>query len=649
MGSVRKSIFAGIKISSLIILCFLLTVLQYAYGAESKCIEGDCKNGRGTYTWVSGDKYTGEYKNGNRTGQGTYTWANGNKYTGEFRDNKLNGQGTFTSAKGDVFAGEWQAGKMNGRGTMSAANGNKYAGEFKDGKFNGQGTFTETNGNKYVGGWKDGEKNGQGTYTAVNGNKYVGAWKDGKPGGQGSYTSADGHRYVGEYKDGIANGQGTSTTAFGDKYAGEFRGGKYNGQGTYTSVDGDKYKGEWKDGVRNGQGTYTWLNGVVYEGNFIDGHPQPPYELLFPDGTRHSAAIKVRTKIRGIIDSSQAMRIGLKKGDIVTEYNREAVLNAAMLVHLTTQAKPDENVTMVVERQDKDLNFKLKGGRIGIHIADHYEYALKDSAHKNVAASPASAERPKETDAAANRISKPGVTSKAAFGKYYALVIGNNNYASLPKLKTARNDAQTVSNVLKRNYGFNVTLLLDAGRSDILIALSGLREKLSDRDNLLIYYAGHGFLDKEGDEGYWLPVDATKNNEVNWISNSSITTQLKAIEARHIIVIADSCYSGKLGRDVHIQKRTPDYYTRIVQKRSRSVIASGGLEPVIDSGGRGNHSVFASAFIAALEDNKGIIDTSELFNSIRRPVVLNADQVPEHADIRKAGHEGGEFIFVRDK
>lgn len=66
-------------------------------------------------------------------------------------------------------------------------------------------------------------------------------------------------------------------------------------------------------------------------------------------------------------------------------------------------------------------------------------------------------------------------------------------------------------------------------------------------------------------------------------------------------------------------------------------------------GGRGNHSVFAFAFIAALEDNKGIIDTSELFNSIRRPVVLNADQVPEYADIRKVGHVGGEFIFVREK
>ena len=164
-------------------------------------------------------------------------------------------------------------------------------------------------------------------------------------------------------------------------------------------------------------------------------------------------------------------------------------------------------------------------------------------------------------------------------------------------MKTAKNDAQTVANILKTNYGFQVTLLLDAKRADILSMFAKLREKLSGRDNLLIYYAGHGFLDKEGDEGYWLPVDATKNNEVNWISNASITTQLKAMEAKHVLIIADSCYSGRLGRDVHIQRRTPDYYARIAQKRARSVIASGGLEPVIDSGGKENHSIFASAII----------------------------------------------------
>ena len=41
------------------------------------------------------------------------------------------------------------------------------------------------------------------------------------------------------------------------------------------------------------------------------------------------------------------------------------------------------------------------------------------------------------------------------------------------------------------------------------------------------------------------------------------------------------------------------------------------------------------------------MDGTELFEQVRRRVVLNADQTPEYSDIRHAGHEGGDFLFVR--
>jgi len=176
-------------------------------------------------------------------------------------------------------------------------------------------------------------------------------------------------------------------------------------------------------------------------------------------------------------------------------------------------------------------------------------------------------------------------------GKDYALVIGNNKYKDLPNRETASHDAKSVGQILKDKYGFSVNILLDATRSDILLALSDLRKSLEKSDNLLVYYAGHGWLDQEGDEGYWLPVDASQDNQINWISNSSITTSLKAILAKHVIIVADSCYSGKLARGlIHLNNnRTPNYIARISQKRSRTVLASGGIEPVADGGGKGNH------------------------------------------------------------
>ena len=226
------------------------------------------------------------------------------------------------------------------------------------------------------------------------------------------------------------------------------------------------------------------------------------------------------------------------------------------------------------------------------------------------------------------------------------MVIGNNNYRYLPKLQTAQSDAKDVAEILKNRYAFRVKLLLDAGRSDILFELYNLRKQLSATDNLLIYYAGHGVLDEKGDEGYWLPVDAQQNSMINWVSNSSITTTLKAMEAKHVLVVADSCYSGKLARDIHVVNPTPGYLSRLSRKKARSVISSGGLEPVLDSGGDGMHSVFATAFIRALDENTDIIHGAQLFDQIRRPVMLNSDQTPEYSDIRKAGHDGGEFIFV---
>ncbi len=240
-----------------------------------------------------------------------------------------------------------------------------------------------------------------------------------------------------------------------------------------------------------------------------------------------------------------------------------------------------------------------------------------------------------------------GDVSGAAWGRYYALVIGNDAYRHLPKLQTAVADAQAVSTLLEREYGFEVELLRDATRAEILRSLSKYRKTLRAEDNLLIYYAGHGWLDRDADNGYWLPVDATDENEIYWISNNFITSSTRAMNAKHVMVIADSCYSGKLTRGLLIRNRKPGYLERLASLKARVVMTSGGLEPVLDAGGNDGHSVFASALLRALRANQGVMEGHELFDQVRRPVAVNSDQMPEYADIRKAGHDGGDFLFIR--
>ncbi|MBF0561538.1 MAG: caspase family protein [Alphaproteobacteria bacterium] len=232
------------------------------------------------------------------------------------------------------------------------------------------------------------------------------------------------------------------------------------------------------------------------------------------------------------------------------------------------------------------------------------------------------------------------------FGNYHALVIGNNNYQYVPKLDNATLDANAVADALANEYGFDVTKILDGNRSDILSAIDRLRGSLTEKDNLLIFYAGHGYLDKLSDRGYWLPVDAQADRRANWISNADITDALKAIQAKHVLIVADSCYSGTLTRATGMSVPTP--LLRINGFRSRNVMASGGIEPVADGGGKNKHSIFTSAFLDALKKNTEVVDGQNLFNMVRDPVRLNTDQMPEYNDIRNTNHEvGGDFIFVR--
>ncbi|MEO5373026.1 MAG: caspase family protein [Alphaproteobacteria bacterium] len=238
--------------------------------------------------------------------------------------------------------------------------------------------------------------------------------------------------------------------------------------------------------------------------------------------------------------------------------------------------------------------------------------------------------------------------SSIGFGNFHALVIGNDAYQHVNQLDNAIHDATAVASILANDYGFEVTLIENGSRNDTVLALDRMRARLTEKDNLLIFYAGHGHYDADMDRGYWLPVDAQPNTRANWISNADVTDSLKAIQAKHVIVVADSCYSGSLTRSSGIELPAPNLIERINSRRSRTVLASGGIEPVVDGGGKSKHSIFTTAFLDALKKNTSVLEGSALYNIVRDPVRLNAEQMPTYSDLRNANHEsGGDFLFVR--
>lgn len=250
--------------------------------------------------------------------------------------------------------------------------------------------------------------------------------------------------------------------------------------------------------------------------------------------------------------------------------------------------------------------------------------------------------------------------SQADFGpgSNYALVIGIDDYAApLPKLKTAVNDAKGFADLLTRQYGFNVTTLLnqDATRDKILGAIAHFRKSLAENDSFLIYYAGHGSYDRDTDKGYWLPVDADPDPLIRSrdISADDLITEVRGLAARHVIVISDSCFSGDLSRDagdLSPSDGNQAYIRRMMRAPSRTLMASGSDEPVSDSGSQG-HSVFAAQLLQAMQSRIGQSFTADdLFVSIRKSVLARSGQSPQYTPLRNsirptASLDTGDFVF----
>ena len=240
------------------------------------------------------------------------------------------------------------------------------------------------------------------------------------------------------------------------------------------------------------------------------------------------------------------------------------------------------------------------------------------------------------------------VEERIVAGSYHALIIGVDEYEDdrIIDLDRPVTDAQSLKETLVENYTFkeeNVKLLLNSSRRDIIDALDGLSEQINEEDNLLIFYAGHGYWDGDKEIGYWIPSDARQNSTADWFRNSTLTDQIRSIRSKHTLLIADACFSGTifkarstlLGADKAVQLK--------YALPSRKAMTSGTLTQVPD------RSAFMKYLLKRLgENNEKYLAASNLFYSMQDAVINNSDEdvKPQYGTIQKVGDEGGEFIFI---
>jgi len=241
------------------------------------------------------------------------------------------------------------------------------------------------------------------------------------------------------------------------------------------------------------------------------------------------------------------------------------------------------------------------------------------------------------------------ISCELNLAKYHALIIAVSNYSdSTYNLKWPVITAIKFKNVLLQKYGFEekhvYELVGSPTRLEILNTLEDLR-KLGVNDNLIIYFSGHGAVDHQAKEGYWLPSDGDEQSRSNAISNYDLISRIRGLLSCHVLVIADACYSGVLFKfkplEVIPDKSISSQYKFV----SRQAITSAGLQKSPDE------TPFMKRLIEVLERNSlDFLSASELFRNIV-PVINEQSKfdkripIPEFGNLRSTEDQGGEFIF----
>ncbi|KRR07186.1 caspase family protein [Bradyrhizobium valentinum] len=208
-----------------------------------------------------------------------------------------------------------------------------------------------------------------------------------------------------------------------------------------------------------------------------------------------------------------------------------------------------------------------------------------------------------------------------------ALVIGNSNYQSAPKLANPGNDAQSMAQLLN-SAGFEVTRATDLTRSDMVKVVQDFSARVAERGPgtvAMIYYAGHGV--QVAGENYLLPVDAKISSPSDLDGNSlrlvDLMGTLESISSRMRIVVLDACRNNPFP-EINDAGRG----LAIVDAPNGSIVGYSTAPGMEAQDGDGNHSPYTSAFLnIAREPNLPI---EQLFKRVRLEVnnTTNGRQTP---------------------
>lgn len=223
----------------------------------------------------------------------------------------------------------------------------------------------------------------------------------------------------------------------------------------------------------------------------------------------------------------------------------------------------------------------------------------------------------------------------------YLFLIGVNTYLHQNNLSSSVKDCTDFKNVLLDKFDFEEQNIYEiynenATNKKTQDAFRGYIKQLTEEDNLIIYYSGHGEYDEVSKTGYWVTYEGS--DYTNFLSNHTIVNYINNLKCKHVFLISDACFSNSLLLSGTF-KKTAEYF----EKQSRWALTSAYHEA--KDSDESSNTLFCETILEFLELTDKDFRVNELIEFVKSKFEVNQFQAPQGAPLQINSHKGGEYIF----
>jgi len=238
---------------------------------------------------------------------------------------------------------------------------------------------------------------------------------------------------------------------------------------------------------------------------------------------------------------------------------------------------------------------------------------------------------------------KPGVDTDIPQARYknpnaVALIISIPDYQvpGVPKVKFAKDDAESVRQYLIKGFGFRAENILPSDPNEVMTygrIQTYIKSKLPSylkpdgSSDLFIYYTGHGAPSTANHEAYLVPSDCDPNyiSDDNAYSLKQFYLDIQRLKARHKFIVVDACFSGDAGNGQSLIKDASPALLKVnnplIADTNTVILQSSSADQVSNWYEDKHHGMFTYFFLKGLQgaadyNHDGTITASELVQYI---------------------------------